>query len=514
MDRRKEARFQVYAPAKVALLDDPETEWNGQVIDISGLGLRLVAEVELHQDQIITIETDQHLILADVRNCEPRGSRFGVGAERVHSASKLSLPETASKAERNHLLVEDYHRRLLEELPGAPQEVAPKSSVAERLFSMNQPVPAPVQPEELLEPVAALEPIEEPAPLDIVATPEPIEEPEAIETPEPIEEPEPLAPVAALETIETPETPEPIAAPEPAPQSGPMLVEPPAAGAFAPRITPVRPSEIRLDPQEHLPFAVTPLKVSSNVIPIKPVAEPLPPSLENTEAKAIEEVPAVAEVAEVPGVSTSVDSADAIRQAFLQSEVQEAQPVKAKSRSSVLAILIAAAFTAVALGVIWFGPFSKRAPLQTFAAAQSTIAPATVPTPADSKPATETTPVPTPVPTQAPAQPAKTPPAPVSSVPVPAGQSRAVIEASASSWVTACSDGKVAFTKLFATGNKENLVFSSTAVVRVGNAGSLAISLNGKSIGSLGRVGQLRVVELTPSSTRFIPLHDPDGCTQ
>src|SRR5271170_1079200 len=148
MDRRKEARFQVYAPAKVALLDDPETEWNGQVIDISGLGLRLVAEVELHQDQIITIETDQHLILADVRNCEPRGSRFGVGAERVHSASKLSLPETASKAERNHLLVEDYHRRLLEELPGAPQEVAPKSSVAERLFSMNQPVPAPVQPEE------------------------------------------------------------------------------------------------------------------------------------------------------------------------------------------------------------------------------------------------------------------------------------------------------------------------------------------------------------------------------
>jgi len=103
---------------------------------------------------------------------------------------------------------------------------------------------------------------------------------------------------------------------------------------------------------------------------------------------------------------------------------------------------------------------------------------------------------------------------PVQNAPAPAGQSRAVIEASDSSWVTACSDGKVAFTKLLTSGSKENLLFASSALVRVGNAGSLAISLNGKPVGSLGRKGQLRVVELTPTSSRFIPLRDPDGCTQ
>jgi hypothetical protein len=487
MDRRKEARFQVYAPAKVALLDDPETEWNGQVIDISGLGLRLVADVEFHQDQIITVETDQHLILADVRNCEPRGSRFAVGAERVHSSAKVSLSTSASKAERNHELVEEYHRRLLEELPGAPDQAAPRSSAALRRFEESHSAPAPVASA--------------------------VPQPDA-----PIEEPQPIVAVATPETIATTES---------EPQSVPIPMEPPAAGVFSPRITPVKPAEIKIDSHEHLPFTVAPKKVSSNVVPIKTVVDPLPASPENTEPEAkateevptVEDVPAVAEVPEVLSVPPSTDAADAIRQAFLQSEVQEPTPPKARSRS-VLAILIAAAFTLVALAVIWLGPFAKHAPLQTFAAAQSTVAPPTAPAPTDSKPAPapETTPAPAPAPTPAPIQtPAHNAPAlnaPSQEAPVPAGQSRAVIEASDKSWVTACSDGKVAFTKLFMSGTKENLVFSSTAVVRVGNAGSLEISLNGKSVGPLGRPGQLRVVELTPSSTRFIPLHDPDGCTQ
>src|ERR1700740_2608211 len=99
MDRRKEPRFQVYAQAKVSPLDEPDLETDGQVIDISGLGMRLVADQEFQEDDIIVVDTDQHLILADVRNCMARGARFGIGAERIHSSSKDSIPQSASKAE-------------------------------------------------------------------------------------------------------------------------------------------------------------------------------------------------------------------------------------------------------------------------------------------------------------------------------------------------------------------------------------------------------------------------------
>jgi RodZ C-terminal domain len=124
MDRRREARFQVYAAAKVAPLDEPDRETEGQVVDISGFGLRLITTVEFHEDDIIVIETDQHLILADVRNCEMRGNRFGVGAERIHSAVKPLVSPTSSLVERNQALVEAYHHRLREELPDTSEPVA------------------------------------------------------------------------------------------------------------------------------------------------------------------------------------------------------------------------------------------------------------------------------------------------------------------------------------------------------------------------------------------------------
>jgi hypothetical protein len=50
--------------------------------------------------------------------------------------------------------------------------------------------------------------------------------------------------------------------------------------------------------------------------------------------------------------------------------------------------------------------------------------------------------------------------------------------------------------------------------VRLGNAGPVEIQLNGKPIGPLGRPGQLRAIELTPGAWRFLPLREPDGCTQ
>ncbi len=138
MDRRKEPRFQVYAPAKIAPLDEPELETSGQVIDISGSDLRLVADAEFQQGQTVTIETDQHLILAGVRNCLERGTRFGIGAEKLHSIAKLSLPQAASKAQRNQALVDDYRRS------NPPLEIARPAEAVE-ITPASQPE-APILP--------------------------------------------------------------------------------------------------------------------------------------------------------------------------------------------------------------------------------------------------------------------------------------------------------------------------------------------------------------------------------
>jgi c-di-GMP-binding flagellar brake protein YcgR len=54
MDRRVEARFQVYSSAKLILLDDPEREdLDCLLVDISGSGMKLVSDVELAEGQMI-----------------------------------------------------------------------------------------------------------------------------------------------------------------------------------------------------------------------------------------------------------------------------------------------------------------------------------------------------------------------------------------------------------------------------------------------------------------------------
>jgi hypothetical protein len=173
--------------------------------------------------------------------------------------------------------------------------------------------------------------------------------------------------------------------------------------------------------------------------------------------------------------------------------------------------LVAAACAALALLVILLGPFAKRILFQTSVAAS---------TPKIAASSAPSAPVPA-----APAQVAVAP-APVASAPVPETQPAAetkppapekstlTISSTDKSWITACGDGKVVFTKVFDHGSQEDLPFTETALVRVGRAGPVQIRLNGKSIGPLGAAGQIRVVQFTPDSWRFLKLHDADGCTQ
>jgi Domain of unknown function (DUF4115)/PilZ domain len=478
MNRRMEPRFQVYAPAKVALLDDPDGETPGQLLDVSGAGLRLVTDAEFQEDQIVTIETDQHLILADVRNCLARGAKFGVGAERIHSAAKLALPPTTSRIERNQALVEDFHRRLGEELLKSPGHVTARPAGAAERFEASRSAPQPA------------------------ATQEPVVEPPA----------EPASEHVAEQVVEPPALP----------------AEPPVAAVVLPKLVPAEPAEPRSDPQEHLPFAAAPITASINVSPLPAEMEAVPivaeahtEPLQEEEKKAVQDTETAPQAEAKPVVPVATEIPAPVRETTPLPQVFASEREPAHTRSRLIAFFIAAALTVIAVMALSYGPFARHAPTKTSAAVSNAgdatpeggeIAP--TPQAAGSHPVNPVTvkPVPgSPVPgTSVPVNPVG---APQPAAAVPGGKPKVSMTATDRSWVTACTDGNTVFSKLFVAGSKEEFTFTSRAVIRMGSAGPLEILLNGKSVGPLGRAGEVRVIELTPAASRFITAGEPGDCT-
>ena len=112
MDGRREPRFQIYAPAKLTLVDSPERELECLLLDISPTGLKFVAGESLYVDEIVALEVEDHLILADVRHSQARGDKFEIGAERIHGLEKAALPRDKTKPQQIRLVVEDYRNRI------------------------------------------------------------------------------------------------------------------------------------------------------------------------------------------------------------------------------------------------------------------------------------------------------------------------------------------------------------------------------------------------------------------
>ena len=102
------------------------------------------------------------------------------------------------------------------------------------------------------------------------------------------------------------------------------------------------------------------------------------------------------------------------------------------------------------------------------------------------------------------AAPAEAEPSPPLSVPsVPAAQTEAgaltiALTAEEPTWVRATANGKVVFSGILQPNETKSLSAAETMTLRVGNAGGVAISLNGKSIPALGPKGQVRTVQLSP----------------
>ena len=112
MESRREPRFSIYGPIKVTLLSNPERQLDGVLLDISATGLKLIASESLPIDEILSIEAEDHLALADVRYSQPRGDKFTIGCERIHLLNKVSLPNDKLKVEQIRLVIEDYRNRM------------------------------------------------------------------------------------------------------------------------------------------------------------------------------------------------------------------------------------------------------------------------------------------------------------------------------------------------------------------------------------------------------------------
>jgi len=72
-------------------------------------------------------------------------------------------------------------------------------------------------------------------------------------------------------------------------------------------------------------------------------------------------------------------------------------------------------------------------------------------------------------------------------------------------WVLARADGKYAFSATMDPHTTRNVEGAKEVVVRLGNAGGVTISLNGKPIGPAGPKGQVRTIQFTSGGFHIVP---------
>jgi cytoskeleton protein RodZ len=76
-------------------------------------------------------------------------------------------------------------------------------------------------------------------------------------------------------------------------------------------------------------------------------------------------------------------------------------------------------------------------------------------------------------------------------------------------WVSARSDGKYVFSETLEPNKAKTVEANSVVILRVGNAGGVNITLNGKSIGAIGPKGQVRTVQLTSGGFEIVAAPKP-----
>ncbi len=86
---------------------------------------------------------------------------------------------------------------------------------------------------------------------------------------------------------------------------------------------------------------------------------------------------------------------------------------------------------------------------------------------------------------------------------------RVAFRASEPVWVSIKSDGARAYTGTLEGQESKQFDASRKMTVLVGNAGALAVSLNGKPVGPIGARGEIRLLVLTPQGAHVVPRTPP-----
>lgn len=103
---------------------------------------------------------------------------------------------------------------------------------------------------------------------------------------------------------------------------------------------------------------------------------------------------------------------------------------------------------------------------------------------------------------------ASAPPVPDAN-PNPSGPVQVQVTAAEPVWVLARADGKYSFSGTLDTNQTRTIGANENVTLRVGNAGGLTISLNGKPVGSIGNKGDVRTVQFTSGGFHIVPPEVP-----
>lgn len=105
MDRRREPRHGANEPALMTVLDAPGKVMAGRIADMSGRGMRLMADTALRPGTAVQVDWAEALLLGEVCYCQPvDGGGYALGLSFEHA-----LFDTAELAR--------LARRLLGEAP-------------------------------------------------------------------------------------------------------------------------------------------------------------------------------------------------------------------------------------------------------------------------------------------------------------------------------------------------------------------------------------------------------------
>ena len=156
----------------------------------------------------------------------------------------------------------------------------------------------------------------------------------------------------------------------------------------------------------------------------------------------------------------------------------------------------------IAGGSLLYAWWQRATTAETAASQQAPAAvPAAKETPAESRPVEPVAAQPAPPPqTEA----APTPQTSAEPVAPATTQPGLEIAASEPSWIQVSSEGKTVFIGTLEANQPRQFATGASATLRTGNAGAIEVRWNGKSVGSIGPKGQVRVVRLTPEGAQVV----------